>query len=112
MVAMNSTLSDFSFLAIGYNAGLDFARYTSRNGLRLRVRPRRDAAKADGEQSAVISRHRVEAPAFPGRGDQGSQQPILHRIRRLTTAHRSTPRRSPERLALHAGLALQTTPLM
>src|SRR3954449_6785066 len=74
MVAMNSTLSDFSFLAIGYNAGLDFARYTPRNGLRLRVRPRRDAAKADEERSAVISRHRVEAPASPWRASKAAEE--------------------------------------
>src|SRR5512138_3930140 len=52
MVARNSTVSDFSFLAISSKAGPDFLRKHSRNSNYDRH-----------ERSAVISRRRVEAPA-------------------------------------------------
>src|ERR1051325_4664695 len=77
MVARNSTLSDLSFLAMAIKLRAIAPETIAVFGSTIAV---------SGQQSSA---GRGEGTSFANRGSSRSQQPVLHRARRLTTAHSS-----------------------
>src|ERR1700682_2454477 len=106
MVARNSNLSDFSFLAMPIMPSSTSSETFP--GLELR------SPRAVSSHQSASGR----GTSFPGRGNLGPHQPLLHRDNRLMTAHHSQPFASalsplpcdPRHLLLEARSPLRVVP--